>query len=316
MSAAEIRELVAGDADGVAGAVRAGREHGEFRGSSDAEGTFIGRAFEVEPSLFGGAFVDGRLIGLVSPEIKFTLVAPPFRRRGIGRRLVDLAEAMERRRGRPNVLMGRLPDDAAAGAFLEATGFAFHSTLWDLALDPDVEVADPAWPDGIEARDFDRRRDAAPWAALFNAAFADHATPIQIDPSFVTAGMDDPAIDDTDTLVLEDRASGELVGFCATAPVRTDGVVGEKGEIWTIGVMPDRQGRGLGRQLLRWGVARLRSLGVREIDLSVNARNEGALHLYEDEGFVRTQTRERWTRPVRPADAAADGAAGTDENPI
>lgn len=303
MSDVEVRELVAADAAGIAGAVRAGREHGEFRASSDADGAFVLKAFEVNPALFGGAFVAGELIGLVSSEFKFTLVAPPYRRRGIGRRLIELTARMERGRGRPNVLMGRLPDDRVAKAFLEATGFDFHSTLWDLGLEPATGVVPAAWPAGLEAREFDRTRDVEAWVALFNLAFADHATPLQVDASFAAAVMDDPTVEDADTIVVEDLATGELVGFCATAPVRTDGAIGEKGEIWTIGVRPDRQGRGLGRQLLRAGLARLRSLGIPEIDLSVNARNEHALRLYEDEGFVRTRTRERWARPVPPANA-------------
>jgi mycothiol synthase len=301
VSDVEVRELVAVDAEGIAGAVRAGRERGEFRASSDAEGTFVLKAFEVNPVLFGGAFAAGELIGLVSSEFKFALVASPFRRRGIGRRLIELAERMERQRGRPNVLMGCLPDDGVAAAFLGATGFAFHSTLWDLGLDPATEIGPVAWPEGLDARDFDRTRDVGAWVALFNLAFTEHATPLQLDASFIAAGMNDPSVEDADTIVVEDPATGELVGFCATAPTRTDGAIGEKGEIWTIGVRPERQGRGLGRQLLRAGVARLRSLGIREIDLSVNARNERALRLYEEEGFVRTRTRERWARPVPPA---------------
>jgi len=36
------------------------------------------------------------------------------------------------------------------------------------------------------------------------------------------------------------------------------------------------------------------------VTLSVNGRNEGALRLYEREGFVRTGTRDRWARPVTP----------------
>ena len=237
-------------------------------------------------------------------------MAPPFRRQGIGRRLVDLSEAMERERGRANVMMGRLPDDAGAKAFLEATGFTVHSTLWDLALEPAMTVDSPVWPAGIEARILDVTHDVGQWVTLFNAAFADHATPLQLDPTFIAAGIDDPTVDDADTLVLEDRAMGSLVGFCATAPARADGKIGESGEIWTIGVLPDRQGQGLGRQLLRWGVERLRSLGVVDVHLSVNARNERALHLYEAEGFRRTRTRERWARPVPSTDAGPTGAGG------
>jgi mycothiol synthase len=103
---------------------------------------------------------------------------------------------------------------------------------------------------------------------------------------------------DEDTGVVEDVATGELVAFCATTPIRTDGIVAGDGEIWTIGVRPDRQGAGLGRQLLRWGARRLRSIGVSTVSLSVNGRNERALGLYESDGFVRSRTRERWARPV------------------
>jgi hypothetical protein len=41
------------------------------------------------------------------------------------------------------------------------------------------------------------------------------------------------------------------------------------------------------------------------IDRAVNARNESALGLYESEGFVRSRTRDRWARHVRPGLRAA-----------
>ena len=200
--------------------------------------------------------------------------------------------------------MGVLPGDAAGRAFLEATGFAPHSTLWDLELPPDAFVAEPVWPAGQTARAFDRALDVTAWIDLFNTAFADHPTPLQLDAAFIAAGFDDPAIRDEDTALVIDEATNELVAFCATSPIRHDGGVEERGEIWTIGVRPDRQGAGLGRQLLRWGVRHLRSVGVREVALSVNGRNERALGLYESEGFIRSRTRERWARPVAGPPAA------------
>ena len=51
---------------------------------------------------------------------------------------------------------------------------------------------------------------------------------------------------------------------------------------------PEARGRGLGRELLRWGVHRLRSVSELPVTLSVNGRNERALRLYEREGFRRT----------------------------
>jgi mycothiol synthase len=297
-----IRPIANADHPALEAEVNRARLAGEFRGSSDPEAKFFMQSFDFAPSPMAGAFgPGGALLGFISPEFKVVVVRPDERRRGIGRALVEAGITIETERGRPNLLLGVLPADEASLAFLRATGFAFHSTLWDLDLPEGQSIDPPAWPTGYRARPFERDRDARPWANLFNAAFADHATPLQIADDAVDSAADDPTIDDADTVLLEDGANGELVGFCATTPERIDGVVGPNAEIWTIGVRPDRQGRGLGRQLLRWGVGRLREVGARHISLSVNGRNEGALGLYLSEGFRRSRTRDRWARPVEHA---------------
>ena len=145
---------------------------------------------------------------------------------------------------------------------------------------------------------FDRATDLAPWIALFNAAFADHPTPLQLDePSWRAFEASLPIVD-ADTLlvadaagdagrVLRDRAEARRGQRRASAPRSGRSASG-----------PTGRARGLGRQLLRWGVGHLRGLGVRTVTLSVNGRNPRALGLYESEGFVRTGTRERWARPL------------------
>jgi mycothiol synthase len=296
----EVRRLTGADLPALAVEIDRARAAGEFRASSDVDAEFFAKSVAVDPALVTAAFDDGDLVGFVSPEFKLVVVRPDRRRQGIGRALVEGGLEAERARDRPDLILGALPGDGVARAFLVATGFSFHSTLWDLDLPRDASVDEPRWPAGVVARPFDRTRDVEPWIDLFNTAFADHATPLQIDASFITAGLDDPALDDADTEVLKDAAGGELVGFCATAPIRRDGGVADHAEIWTIGVRPDRQGEGLGRQLLRWGVRYLRAIGVPHVSLSVNGRNERALGLYENEGFVRGRTRERWARPVAP----------------
>lgn len=299
MAQVDVRPIEARDRAALGAEVERAAAAGELRASSDPDGGFFLKLWDFAPHPCAGAFADdGSLLGFISPEVKIVTVRPEVRRQGIGRSLVDAGLAIERERGRPNLLIGVLPGDDAGQAFLRATGFAFHSTLWDLALPAETRVAAPAWPAGHVARAFDRSRDARSWAALFNAAFADHATPLQLDPDVIDSAPDDPMFVDTDTLLVEEAESGELVAFCATQPDRTGGTVGPHAEIWTVGVRPDRQGRGLGRQLLRWGVEHLRGLGVRDVVLSVNGRNARALDLYRSEGFVEERARERWARPV------------------
>jgi mycothiol synthase len=294
---AAIRVLESGDAAALAALVERARAAGDLAGSSDPAAAFIVRLALGRPELIVVAEGDGGdLVGALFPDAKCLVVEPALRRRGIGRALVERALDLEREHGQPNLILGLLPDDEPGHAFLRATGFAYHSTVWDLELDRGVAVAAPSWPPGITARTIDRTRDIGPWVSLVNAAFAGHATPLQLDEDLIRATWDDGPGRDEDLLVLEVE-DGRLVGYCAAEPRRLeDGAVEPEGEIWTIGVEPRRQGRGLGRQLLRWGVQRLRDVGVTTVTLAVNARNPRALALYLSEGFARTHARDRWVR--------------------
>ena len=295
----ELRVLRAEDRPALETALQAARERADLRASSDPELAFTMHIFDVQAGWFGGAFAGDALVGVVMPELKVAVVEPNERRRGIGRRLVELALAIEADRGRPELFLGSAPEAPGGAAFLEATGFTFHSTVWDLDLPADREVVPPAWPHGIVARPFDRSRDISALPALVNVAFADHPTPIVMEEEMIRASLDDPNILDEDVILLEDDASGELVGFCMLDVQRRDGaLISDHGEIGMIGVRPDRQGGGLGRQLLRAGARYLRGAGVPKVGLAVNARNAGALGLYESEGYVRVRTRDRWSRPA------------------
>ena len=296
-----IRRASAADMDAVDAAFRRALGRGDMAGSSDPQGTFMMDVIRLQPHETAVATVADELVGLVQPEFKALVVEPAWRRRGIARALVAEAVAIERERGRPNVLMGPPPGDAGALAFLRATGFQLHSTVWDMRLAPDAAAAAPRWPDGIVARAFDRTRDVAPFVELSNLAFAEHPTPLVLSVAAVEASLLDDRYADADTLVLE-APDGSLVGFCLTAPDRVGGAI-IAAEIAEIGVAPGRRGEGLGRALLAWGVEHLRSLGATAVTLAVNGRNEGALRLYEREGFTRVLARERWALPVEPGAA-------------
>ena len=70
----------------------------------------------------------------------------------------------------------------------------------------------------------------------------------------------------------------------------------QHGVIAHLGVLPDYRGRGLARQLLRWGIRSFIEMGIDEIELEVVTVNDRALPLYTSEGFEPIQSWPYWVR--------------------
>jgi ribosomal protein S18 acetylase RimI-like enzyme len=100
------------------------------------------------------------------------------------------------------------------------------------------------------------------------------------------------------SLVAKSSNPGDLVAFTfLRSPVIEDGIL--TGSIGMIGVDRDHRRLGLGRQLLRWGIQRLREAGCERITLEVVDTNERALPLYEQEGFTPVQSWPYWAPAAR-----------------
>ncbi len=77
-------------------------------------------------------------------------------------------------------------------------------------------------------------------------------------------------------------------------------------ELVYLGLAPAARGRGLGRQLLRYGLGLLRKRRDRTLTLAVDERNTPALALYRSEGFRPLVQRVALIRPLgRPPDRPA-----------
>lgn len=81
--------------------------------------------------------------------------------------------------------------------------------------------------------------------------------------------------------------SDKAIGYCWTrVNFWKNKDTGEgTGRIYMLGVAPDYQGRGLGRQLLLAGLSYLKSKGLRDVELTVDSENKGACALYKSVGF-------------------------------
>ena len=88
----------------------------------------------------------------------------------------------------------------------------------------------------------------------------------------------------------EDRA----VGCCWTGIICEEGIPSvRKGRIHMLGVAPSHRRKGIGRQLMMVGLARLRNRGIRVAELTVDSENKAACALYQALGFA-VQARTLW----------------------
>lgn len=162
---------------------------------------------------------------------------------------------------------------------LEAAGFKPERELRLLRIALPVKADPVHHPPGIDIRPFRPDIDDAQWIAVNNEAFEGHPE----NGSWTQAILDDrkrqPWFDAHGFRVAWD---GErLAGFCWT---KMHGA--ETGEIYVIAVAPSWQGQGLGSALVMDGLRYLHDVGgASSGTLYVDARNSGAIALYERLGF-------------------------------
>lgn len=92
-------------------------------------------------------------------------------------------------------------------------------------------------------------------------------------------------------LVAEDSATGTILGFCSVCPLRDpfpiDDPFGTVGELYTMYVDGDVQGRGVGRRLIAAAETVMRERGCQSGVLWMLAENHAARAFYERAGWQR-----------------------------
>jgi mycothiol synthase len=257
-----------------------------------------------EPANVAVAVEAGVVRGYVSARHEDLTVDPPWRRRGLGRRLFAAALEMAARDGWDELRLC-VPSTGPARAFASAMGMAYRSSMWRMGLEAEAPLPPASLPPGMTARPFGDWLPLPRYVELLNATFAEHPGNVSWTLGQVQYVHARPGFDPSGILVVTAAAApDEPVAFvrAAMCPPEGDDPV-PVGEVGLVGVMPEWRGRGLGRELLRWGVAWLRSRGAGRVVLSVEAQNERALGLYVRSGFVPLVEWPQWTCPVP---AAAD----------
>jgi mycothiol synthase len=185
-------------------------------------------------------------------------------------------------------------------AFAGALGFRYRSSLWQFQLIPDRAVPAPRFPIDVVTRRFDPAvdTDIEAWVAFMLAAFEGHPTRMTWTPEVIAHVNASPEFDPSGILLVAAADEPEHPVAFARIEQFTDDAGMTTGDVGLIGVLPAWRGRGLGRELLRWGVTELRARGAGLVELSVEAANERATTLYRAHGFEPAIEWPHWVLPA------------------
>jgi len=225
-------------------------------------------------------------------------VDPSVRREGLGRHVVEELIALS-----PD---GRLRlwahgEQAGAAELATSLGFVRSRVLWQMRRSLLAPLPRPHLPADIDVRPFRPGVDDEEWLALNARAFADLPDQGGWTMADLERRLREPWFSAAGFLVA--WRADTMVGFHWTK-VHGGHVGGHHphaafGEVYIVGVDPDLRGLGLGRALTLAGLLHLRSLGLTQAMLYVDAANTGAISLYEALGFARWDSDVLFTRVLQ-----------------
>jgi mycothiol synthase len=291
------RPLHQADEDAIRTAARGAHQRGELEWVSHHLLEESLDRLVAEPDLVAVSEDAGRVAGWVAPLQDELTVDLPFRRRGHGRRLVEAGRVLAGQLGLPSLRLW-VPRRPGPEAFAAACGLQDRSPIWQLVLEAGTPWTPPALPDDVITRQIRPDSDDSAFAALVNEIFLDHTWPLVLDEADVREANAAPGFDPSMILLLASASEpDQLVGFCRVARYQDDdGAIA--GDVKLLGVRREARGRGLGRELTRWGVDDLRRRGADRIYIVVEALNGGAMAMYEAEGFRRHVEWPHWMVPL------------------
>ena len=230
---------------------------------------------------------DGVLVGYsdIFPELEIGRVIldgavhPDYRRRGVGKRLMEIALEQSRAMGAKLVHLALPGQSKDSQRLVQERGFRLVRLHWQMSLKRYTESLHLR--QGFQLRHF-LRGDEERLCTLQNLAFAGSwgFRPNTVEQIRYLTNM---SLFHGEGIIF--ITEGErVVGYCLTMD---DPVEKGKGYIRMMGVDPLYRGQGLGRAVLLAGINYLQRRGMGAIELTVDSRNLVATKLYRSVGFRR-----------------------------
>src|SRR5919198_839423 len=111
-----------------------------------------------------------------SPQraVLHVVVHPDWRRRGLGKALLERSLKRAHELGIQQVLSNANAKNQTANAFLQRYRYQLAGSAWSLHLPADQPVAEPEWPAGFTVRRYIEDPDLKRLATVLNRSYADH----------------------------------------------------------------------------------------------------------------------------------------------
>ena len=232
-------------------------------------------------------------------------VAPEWRRRGIGTALLehnierDRALARTHQTDRPRILGSWTSDRmTAAQALLQDFGFEPVRWFFEMTRDLSEPIADVPLPDGLEVRPVVADKIRQIWDADVEA-FLDHWGGFDGSDDNYKRFIERPNSDPTLWVIAwdGDEVAGGVVNAIEAEENEALGV--KRGWLHSVFTRRQWRKRGLANALIARSMVALRDRGMDTGILGVDADNpNGALGLYERNGFVVAERSTAWRRPL------------------
>jgi mycothiol synthase len=217
-------------------------------------------------------------------------IHPEHRRKGLATELFNCAIDSIEQLGVEAIDVNIGQDNVVAGKMLTGLGFSIVRQFLELGLDIGHVDGSDIHP-AIEWRYLQPGQEGE-LTKLQNRAFAGTWGYNSNTVETITFRISISTCSRQDIVLAYD--GNRAVGCCWTGISCEEGIPSvRKGRIHMLGVDPNHRGKGIGRELMMVGLARLRNRGLTVAELTVDSENEAAQGLYQALGF-RVQARTLW----------------------
>lgn len=227
-------------------------------------------------------------------------VGLPWRRRGLGRLLVDQLVTKAAELGTRYLAIDVDHANQDALRFLLSQGFRFRGDTWVLVAPVGRELPPPVWPNGYTVRAYAEVNDLPLYVALKNRTFSDlwghwENTPGLVDEPQVAANLG--RFDPRGSFLVFDPA-GAAVGQCRTLAAAGDDPGDTPHVLDQPGIVPEHRAAGLHAPLALTAAHWLRAQEARPIRLESWGDAAATIAIYEALGFALVEHEVSYVREL------------------